>query len=203
MNDNRVQTNSPGFRLIPETATFLDLCIVASCGWIFIRLAAKIKGGATKCVTRGHRRDHTGAAKQRPGHPGQKALESQRRITTMKTKRVLCPERLRHVPHRFSWIDQRLVREGHIARCGPEALATGVIRTVPTSSRFRVVLDTNRCSVPSLYASLPLLLKTFADRLPCPAAACFLRSTRPLGFCRPLTFRNWLCSLQPRTPDSS
>jgi len=41
----------------------------------------------------------------------------------MKTKRVLCPERLRHVPHRFSWIDQRLVREGHIARCGPQALA--------------------------------------------------------------------------------
>jgi hypothetical protein len=48
MNDNHVQTNSPGFRLIPETATFLDLCIVACCGWIFIRLAAKIKGGATK-----------------------------------------------------------------------------------------------------------------------------------------------------------
>ena len=41
----------------------------------------------------------------------------------MKTKRVLCPERLRHVPHRFSWIDQRLVRESHIARCGPQALA--------------------------------------------------------------------------------
>ena len=31
----------------------------------------------------------------------------------MKTKRVLCPQRLRHVPHRFSWIDQRLVRDGH------------------------------------------------------------------------------------------
>lgn len=41
----------------------------------------------------------------------------------MKTKRVLCPERLRHVPHRFSWIDQRLVREGYIARCGSQALA--------------------------------------------------------------------------------
>jgi hypothetical protein len=41
----------------------------------------------------------------------------------MKTKRVLCPERLRHVPQRFSWIDQRLVRDGHIARCGPQALA--------------------------------------------------------------------------------
>src|SRR5580700_9771395 len=41
----------------------------------------------------------------------------------MITKRVLCPERLRHVPHRFSWIDQRLVRDGHIARCSPQAAA--------------------------------------------------------------------------------
>jgi hypothetical protein len=41
----------------------------------------------------------------------------------MKTKRLLCPERLRQVPRQFSWIDQRLVREGHIARCNPQALA--------------------------------------------------------------------------------
>jgi hypothetical protein len=41
----------------------------------------------------------------------------------MKTKRLLCPERLRQVPRQFSWIDQRLVREGHIARCNPPALA--------------------------------------------------------------------------------
>ncbi len=41
----------------------------------------------------------------------------------MITKRVLCPERLRQVPQRFSWIDQRLVRDGHIAQCGPQALA--------------------------------------------------------------------------------
>ena len=41
----------------------------------------------------------------------------------MITKRVLCPERLRHVPQRFSWIDQRLVRDDHIARCGPQGLA--------------------------------------------------------------------------------
>ena len=44
-------------------------------------------------------------------------------LLTMITKRVLCPERLRHVPQRFSWIDQRLVRDGHIARCGSQALA--------------------------------------------------------------------------------
>ena len=42
----------------------------------------------------------------------------------MKTKRLLCPQRLRTVPHQFSWIDQRLVRAGHITRCGgTQALA--------------------------------------------------------------------------------
>ncbi len=53
----------------------------------------------------------------------------------------------------------------HLNALPPLPADTGVIRTVPTSSRFRVVLDTNRYSVPSLYASQPLLLKSFADRL--------------------------------------
>jgi hypothetical protein len=38
-------------------------------------------------------------------------------------KHVLCPQRLRSVPRQFSWIDQRLVRDGHIGHCGSEALA--------------------------------------------------------------------------------
>ena len=38
-------------------------------------------------------------------------------------KRVLCRHRLRHVPQQFSWIDHRLVRDGHISRCSAEALA--------------------------------------------------------------------------------
>jgi hypothetical protein len=41
----------------------------------------------------------------------------------MKAKPILCPQRLRQVPAQFSWIDQRLVRQGHITRCGPNALA--------------------------------------------------------------------------------
>ena len=41
----------------------------------------------------------------------------------MKTKPLLCPERLRRVPRQFSWIDQRLVRDRHITRCRCEALA--------------------------------------------------------------------------------
>jgi len=40
----------------------------------------------------------------------------------MKTKPVLCPQRLRHVPRQFSWIDQRLVRDRHIKGRTPQAL---------------------------------------------------------------------------------
>jgi hypothetical protein len=41
----------------------------------------------------------------------------------MVVKRVLCPERVRRVPPQFSWVDHRLVGEGHLERCSHEALA--------------------------------------------------------------------------------
>lgn len=41
----------------------------------------------------------------------------------MATKRILCRERVRRVPRAFSWVDHRLVRNGHISRCSHEALA--------------------------------------------------------------------------------
>jgi hypothetical protein len=41
----------------------------------------------------------------------------------MKPKPLLRPDRLRHVPRQFSWIDQRFVRHRHITRCRPPALA--------------------------------------------------------------------------------
>jgi hypothetical protein len=41
----------------------------------------------------------------------------------MTVKRVLCPQRLRRVPPQFSWVDHRLVRDGHIGRCSARALA--------------------------------------------------------------------------------
>lgn len=41
----------------------------------------------------------------------------------MKTKPVLCPQRLRQVPRQFSWIDQRLVRDRHIRGRTPRSLA--------------------------------------------------------------------------------
>lgn len=39
------------------------------------------------------------------------------------SKRVICPEQLRHVPPQFSWIDHRLVRDKRIAGRSVEALA--------------------------------------------------------------------------------
>jgi hypothetical protein len=41
----------------------------------------------------------------------------------MVAKRILCPERLRRVPHRFSWLDHRLVRDKHICDISHPALA--------------------------------------------------------------------------------
>jgi hypothetical protein len=38
-------------------------------------------------------------------------------------KRILCPARVRRIPRQFSWVDQRLVRDGIINRCGCDALA--------------------------------------------------------------------------------
>jgi hypothetical protein len=36
-------------------------------------------------------------------------------------KHVLCEERTRRVPERFSWVDHRLVRDGHVRRCSAAA----------------------------------------------------------------------------------
>jgi hypothetical protein len=53
----------------------------------------------------------------------------------------------------------------HLRPLPPLPADTGVTKTVPANSRFRVRLDTNRYSVPSRYASERLTLKVFADRL--------------------------------------
>jgi hypothetical protein len=41
----------------------------------------------------------------------------------IKNTPILCPERLRHVPRQFSWIDHRLVRDRHIKGPSPSALS--------------------------------------------------------------------------------
>lgn len=41
----------------------------------------------------------------------------------MIVKRVLCRERLRHVPPQFNWVDHRLVQDKRICHCSAQALA--------------------------------------------------------------------------------
>jgi len=41
----------------------------------------------------------------------------------MMNKKLLAPERLRQLPRQFSWIDQQLVRGGHMDRCDHPAWA--------------------------------------------------------------------------------
>lgn len=41
----------------------------------------------------------------------------------MTQKRILCPQRLRRVPHQFSWVDHRLVRDKYICGLNCESLA--------------------------------------------------------------------------------
>jgi hypothetical protein len=41
----------------------------------------------------------------------------------MVSKRLVDAARRRRVPRQFSWVDQRLVRDGHIGRCSHGALA--------------------------------------------------------------------------------
>src|ERR1700682_5724565 len=89
-----------------------------------------------QCVTRRHRLHGSGAGTQRAGHPGHETGIRKRLALPMKTKRLLCPQRLRTVPHQFSWIDQRLVREGHIARCGgTQALALYLLLVTVSDSQ--------------------------------------------------------------------
>jgi hypothetical protein len=63
--------------------------------------------------------------------PGSRRLQRRRHFPVtdpsaepvMQIKRVLVPERLRKAPRQFSWVDQRLVREGYLERCDTVALA--------------------------------------------------------------------------------
>lgn len=53
----------------------------------------------------------------------------------MPAKRLLRPDRLRQVPTQFSWIDPRLVRDGHIGRCHAHALALYLMLVTVADSR--------------------------------------------------------------------
>jgi hypothetical protein len=50
-------------------------------------------------------------------------------------KMVLCPHRLRKVPGQFSWVDQRLVRQGYIQRCEPAAWALYLVLVIVSDAQ--------------------------------------------------------------------
>ena len=71
----------------------------------------------------------------------------------------------------------------------PVAADTSVTRLVRVTNRCRVVLDTNRYSVPSLYASQRLTLHVFADRL-CLYHAHNMVASHPRSYERHRDFEN-------------
>jgi transposase len=71
----------------------------------------------------------------------------------------------------------------------PQGADTSVTRLARATNRCRVVLDTNRYSVPSLYASQRLTLKAFPDRL-CLYHAGNLIATHPRSYERHRDFEN-------------
>jgi hypothetical protein len=67
-------------------------------------------------------------------------------MRTMRRKHVLRPDRLRRVPAQFSWIDQRLVRDGYLARCDVHALALYLfVLTVCDAQGLSYYGDTTLC----------------------------------------------------------
>ena len=63
-------------------------------------------------------------------------------------KRIISHRRLRKIPDQFSWIDQRLVSNGHVECCSPSALALYLILvTVADSSGISYYGDTRLCKM--------------------------------------------------------
>ncbi|HEY0791718.1 MAG TPA: IS21 family transposase [Chthoniobacterales bacterium] len=71
----------------------------------------------------------------------------------------------RHRETHQSPLERFALEKPHLRPLPPLPADTGVVHTVRATNRCRVVLDTNRYSVPSLYASQRVGLKAFADRL--------------------------------------
>ena len=104
----------------------------------------------------------------------------------MPVKRVLRADRLRRIPAQFSWIDQRLVRDGLIARCDTAALAL-----------YLMLVTVADCEGLSYYADATVcrLLSLQPDQLR--AARAELIRSELIAYRRPLY---QVLSLQPPAP---
>ena len=61
-------------------------------------------------------------------------------------KQPLRPDRLRHVPAQFSWVDHRLVREGHLRRTTPEGLALYLFLVTVADAQGMSYYGDTRCA---------------------------------------------------------
>jgi hypothetical protein len=89
-------------------------------------------------------------------------------------KQPLRPDRLRQVPAQFSWVDHRLVREGHLRRATPEGLALYLfLITVADAQGISYYGDT-RCAqhlgmdIPVLQAARRALIEAGLIAYACP-----------------------------------
>ncbi len=61
-------------------------------------------------------------------------------------KQLLRPDRLRHVPAQFSWVDHRLVREGHLRHTTPEGLALYLFLVTVSDAQGMSYYGDTRCA---------------------------------------------------------
>lgn len=88
-------------------------------------------------------------------------------------KVLLRPERLRQVPTRFSWCDQRLFRSGLTSHCGSDALALYLLLlTVADSRGLSFYSD---ASISRLLALDPMALAVARDQFVAADLIAFLR----------------------------
>jgi len=80
-------------------------------------------------------------------------------------KKLLRPDRLRQVPAQFSWVDHRLVREGHLRHTTPEGLALYLFLITVADAQGMSYYGDTRCAehlgmdIPSVQAARRSLIE--------------------------------------------
>jgi hypothetical protein len=89
-------------------------------------------------------------------------------------KKPLRPDRLRHVPAQFSWVDHRLVREGHLRRATPEGLALYLFLITVADAQGMSYYGDTRCAqhlgmdIPAMQAARRSLIEAGLIAYTCP-----------------------------------
>ena len=89
-------------------------------------------------------------------------------------KQPLRPDRLRHVPAQFSWVDHRLVREGHLRRATPNGLALYLFLITVADAQGMSYYGDTRCAqylgmdIPAMQAARRSLIEAGLIAYTCP-----------------------------------